>query len=130
MANQYEVDKCVLCDETRYIQNAHIVPKTFFTYFVGAEMFYGANSESCLRMCPNHHYFYDNFLLNEDEYNRLRPLARDIFIKAVEMFRKIDFEDPQDREGWVHTYHLNKRIEKFDNWLEKHIKTYGSWTSN
>ncbi len=120
---------CAICPETRWLQNCHIVPKCFFTYYVGAEDLYKKSGINIIQMCPNHHYFYDNFLLTKEESEILEPLIKPIFIEAVKRFKLIDHYDAEDKKSWVKNYHLSRLIDKFDKWLEKHTNAYGNWSS-
>ena len=124
--------KCVLCEETRYIQNCHIVPKCHFVRVRGQEDLYETGGKNNIRLCPNHHYFYDNFLLNEEESFKLKQLVQNIFTEAVYRAKNIK-HNIDNRETEIHKrFALGKyfkKLDKFEKWLSKHQKAYGNWTT-
>lgn len=63
-------DKCLICNESRIIDAAHIVPRN------------GKNGKTrnawwnqpwnILGLCPNHHRLFDRGILNDDEYFKIK----------------------------------------------------------
>lgn len=124
-----ELGECLICGETRYIQNCHIFPKCFMSGIISMEELHDTGGRNNVRLCPNHHYFYDNFLLEEDEYSKLKSYCKDIFKECVTRIRNIDFCNEEDRKSWVKNCHLFRRKEKIENFILKHKEKYGDWTT-
>jgi hypothetical protein len=57
---------CVICDEIRAVESAHIIPQ-------------GQGSRQVIPLCPNHHKEYDKGLLAPEEIHRLPENARNYY---------------------------------------------------
>lgn len=122
--------KCLICGETRYINNCHIFPKCFFSGVKGSEDLYEKGGKNNVLLCPNHHYFYDNFLLTKDEAKILEEKCKEVFSECVRRVRNIDLDKEENRESWVMNCHLFRRKEKIEKFIDKHKKQYGDWKTN
>lgn len=56
---------CFLCDYSRYVEYAHIVP---------AKQGGTVHPDNIIPLCPNHHRLYDQDMLNSEELSILKPL--------------------------------------------------------
>ena len=61
-------NKCLICNEDRYIEKCHIIPRGFDIYLKRS----GYYQDNLLLLCPTHHKLFDKGLLNEEEFNKIK----------------------------------------------------------
>jgi hypothetical protein len=68
--------KCYLCDETRCLENAHIIPVAIYA---DAEQEGGRPPfvDEVMKLCPTHHKCYDKFKLNKEEKDLMIESLKD-----------------------------------------------------
>lgn len=67
-------DICYLCDETRMLEKAHVIPLSLWADMdnrieVPEPFLY------VMHLCPTHHRCYDNYMLNDDELHKIRKIT-------------------------------------------------------
>lgn len=67
------VRKCFLCEETRSLDRAHILPRHIIKEVQGIRRYakFEGNKKGIIILCKNHHFLFDHFKLNDDEWFRL-----------------------------------------------------------
>jgi len=68
--------KCAICEETRVIDIAHIIPRK------GRKMSRSDSLDNLLGLCPTHHRLFDEDSLSEEEYSKIESQVE----KARELY--------------------------------------------
>jgi len=115
------IKKCLICGYERGIDNAHIFPVLIIKQLVG--IFFEKSkklkykpAKHTLILCKNCHWAYDHFLLNKDEFEKIKMLVVSEMTEMQEIFKK------QFLEGKIGD---DKLVADFSNWSNKFDKFVG-----
>lgn len=125
--------KCFFCDEDRWLDRCHLIPRRFTRDLRG--------DHDCLHdvllMCPTHHRLFDNHKMNETEKSKIKPYVDmsvqflNIFLEHVEAV--VDYDKTETTKRYLREvqkrkdkaeaelYENRKRIKKF---IDKVVLTY------
>ena len=73
---------CVICGWNRIVDRAHILPKRIFAVTKGFKRFGTYTEKNILFLCKNHHFLFDSFALNDEEWQK-------IYLRILEFWPQI-----------------------------------------
>ena len=88
--------KCLLCDEKRCLQKAHVIPANIFNgiEYEGADIPY---IRDVIILCPTHHWAYDHYRLSTDELKKIQPILNSYAIVMARILKTIRIVTPNGR---------------------------------
>lgn len=108
--------KCLLCEETRGLQLAHIVPRRCVE---GIDELVAWHKDNIAVLCPTHHYCYDHWLLTQEEAQKLLSIYLPVIpgiIKAVIEMKPINAKGevaPKEHYSWKQLNYQHNELEKW-----------------
>lgn len=100
--------KCLLCDETRGLQNAHIIPKLLTREIINVD------NDKVIMLCPSHHWYYDHDLLTDREKVILEPMVIYALYDLVQLYGTLTPHGEKDNEA---VENLAKLKHKWWSWI-------------
>lgn len=74
-----DANKCYLCDETRCLENAHVIPVAIYAEAEQVDV-RPPYIDEVIKLCPTHHKCYDKFQLNEKEKQIMRDSVKNYHV--------------------------------------------------
>jgi hypothetical protein len=107
-------DKCLLCDEARAIDVAHIIP-VFLCSNTDDLKGFVKNEDNLVILCKNHHYCFDNALLTDSELEKIYR-KKSVFLDSV--FLNLANSELRVNERALVTSNEAMRLERFKAWIK------------
>lgn len=113
---------CLLCNENRILERAHILPRRFVSGIGGLERLESHDDDNIILLCPTHHWCYDHFLLSKEESkvvvdNTIHKLR--VFLEAILSLKAEDDKGnpaPKDHPKWKQALKIQTDVR---DWLRK-----------
>lgn len=116
------MNKCFLCDETRCLENAHIIPRYLYRNVLNANF-----PNVTIKLCPTHHSCFDRHRLTKEEKDLMRPLLAKYVPDVMDLhdglkYRAIAIFGKADRISAIEGVLLRKK--KIKDYLDKIVEVY------
>lgn len=112
--------KCLVCSESRIVEEAHIVPKILFKD-TQLPKYYEKLNDTIL-LCPTHHRLFDLGRMNKKEIGILQPYVDERLILAGKVLEACVLAEMEVSHKLKRQY--RQRINRFENYFRRLARMY------